>query len=295
MIRSPRASGSASSDSSSWEIFPRRCSRSQGAAANCTLWVCSCRATQSRKSSASTFNSRSMATMFGATRTSRPPGGTSRRSIPAKGSYWPSTFEERKARMAPISTPVAVEERIWVVSPIFAPRLCASERMAGSSSASKLCTFARAQPGRSTISTWESRRSLAASSPVIRWTWSTAASALRRRSATTSAICAPLSFGPAPTSVAAVLAASSQLISRKSVVSMFPIPSRLAADGADCASSKICNARNGFGSAAAASGQVRCRGIEGVLVRGQFAVVRVDHEGEGKRPAVPGDRDAGEA
>ena len=47
--------------------------RSHGTAVNWTRWVSSCRQTQSRKSVGSTWSSRSTCTMFGATRSSRPP------------------------------------------------------------------------------------------------------------------------------------------------------------------------------------------------------------------------------
>ena len=50
----------------------RRWSASHGAAANCRAWVCSCSATQRRKSDGFTFSRRSWCRTLGATRSSRP-------------------------------------------------------------------------------------------------------------------------------------------------------------------------------------------------------------------------------
>ena len=83
------------------DLAPRGGACSHGTAVNCSWWVTSCRQTQSRKSAGSTPSFRSVATMLGATSSSRPP-------VP-KISYWPSTREERKASSPPAWTPVARE------------------------------------------------------------------------------------------------------------------------------------------------------------------------------------------
>ena len=73
--RSGRDSALSNRPTVSAVISARRCSRSQGAAANCTRWVCSCRHTQRRKSAGSTLISARTCATFGATSSRRPPGG----------------------------------------------------------------------------------------------------------------------------------------------------------------------------------------------------------------------------
>ena len=187
--------------------------RSQGAAANCTRWVCSWRQTQSRKSSGSTLISRSTEMMFGATRSSRPAAGAVEFSASAeKGSYWPRTLLERKARMAPSWLPVMAP--LTLAAPGFrVPRRPSSIfSIAGWSMTAKLWVLALAQEARSTTRTEESRRSRAASRPVMSWTCGTEMSAMSRRLSTAAPISADPRVGPAGVRRAAVEAASSQLI-----------------------------------------------------------------------------------
>ncbi len=171
--------------------------RSQGAAANCTRWVCSCRQTQSRKSAGSTLSSRSTAMMFGATSNRRPAAGAEEFSASAEnGSYWPRTLLERNARMAPSWLPVMAP--LTLAAPGFrVPRRPSSIfSIAGLSITAKLWVLALAQDARSTTRTEESRRSRAASRPVMSWTCGTARSAIRRRFSTAAAISAGSRVGP---------------------------------------------------------------------------------------------------
>ncbi len=218
--------------------------RSQGAAANWTRCVCSCRQTQSLKSSGGTWSSRSTATMLGATSSSRPPAGALEPSASAaKGSYWPRTLLDRNARTAPSWLPVMAPLTLAAAGLTLPRRLSSILSMAGLSITAKLCVLALAQLARSTTRTEESRRSRAASRPVISWTYGTEASARRRRLSTASPISAGLSVGPADASRAAVDAARSQLIrawaglddagadESRAVDSIVPIRSQRTADG----------------------------------------------------------------
>ena len=178
-VRSFRERAAADARSISESTLPRRwplrlsislsmwC-RSQGAAANCTRCVCSCRQTQSRKSSGVTLSSRSTAMMFGATSSNRPPDGAVEPSASAaKGSYWPRTLLERNASTAPSWLPVMAPLTLAAPGLMVPLRFSSIRSMAGLSMTAKLWVFALAQDARSTTRTEESRRSRAASRPVM--------------------------------------------------------------------------------------------------------------------------------
>ena len=84
--------------------------------------------------------------------------------------------------------------------------------IAGWSMTAKLWVLALDQEARSTTRTEESRRSRAASSPVMSWTCGTEMSAMSRRFSTAAPISADPRVGPAGVRRAAVEAASSQLM-----------------------------------------------------------------------------------
>ena len=222
--RSLRAFAAAAARSMIESTLPSRCPlrssisssmwwRSQGAAANCTRWVCSCRHTQSRKSSGATLSSRSTEMMFGATSSSRPAAGAVEFSASAEnGSYWPRTLLERNARIAPSWLPVMAPPTLAAPGLTVPRRPSSIFSMAGWSITAKLCVLALAHEARSTTRTEESRRSRAASSPVMSWTCGTEMSAISRRFSTAAPISADPSEGPAGVRRAAVDAASSQLM-----------------------------------------------------------------------------------
>ncbi len=176
-------------------------SRSHGTAVNCTRWVSSCIATQRRKSVGSTSRRRSVATMLGATRSSRgvPPGARS---------YCPRTLLEKKASRPPISAPVTLLPMAAAVALLGWPFLrVLSLSTTGSSIALNESTLASIQPARSTTS--DAGASSGAVSRLVSATGPTAAVAAARRSATISAASSLDTCGPGLTMVRPVRLAKS--------------------------------------------------------------------------------------
>ena len=143
---------------------------------NCVRWVTSCSVTHMRKSDGSTSSRRSVSTMFGATRMSRPDSPSGRNA-----SYWPSTLLDSQASIVPICTPATFA----VAAAASALGCLSSSRfVSGSSTTRKPSTLACDQPGRST--TVASSTSPGGVRPVTARTCSSAVTARRRSSATAS-------------------------------------------------------------------------------------------------------------
>src|SRR4051794_6516021 len=209
--------------------------------------------------------------MFGATSSSRPP-------VP-KTSYWPSTLEDRNARMPPAWTPVAREPMAVASGPGRASCFSARASTSGFSRAAMPAALASIQPGRSTTATSGTGPPSAGLSPVSPSTCATARAAASCSSRTTPSASSRVVSGPGPTSLRAVRPARSQ---------------STIEDGLLIASKYARNLGRG-GSAAAALRQGGRDVVERAL-RGVDAGPRgIGEDGEGEQPAVLGDHRAGQA
>ncbi len=263
------------------------CSRSHGTAVNCTRWVSSCMATQSRKSQGSTPISRSAWTMFGAT--------SSRRGLPVGArSYWPRIFVDINASKAPISAPVTLPPMDVSAA---GPALGAPDWIfatTGSNRARIESTLAAAQPARSTTRTGadpggETIRAVSA-------TGATARRAAVRNASTTSAASSGPTCGPEPAS----RPSSGDLAKSQSMSHgrMSPRRRRPASRRGRGPVERLESARRSFGipswSAAAAGGQRRSEPIKR-RARGRCSPRTLVQDGEGQQASVGGDDRAGEA
>src|SRR4051794_8955854 len=205
--------------------------------------------------------------MFGATSSSRPP-------VP-KISYWPSTREDRKARIPPACTPVAREPIAVASGPGRLPCLSARASTSGLSRAAMPAVLASIQPGRSTTATSGTGPPSAGLSPVRAWTCATARAAASCSSRTTAAASSRVVSGPDPASLRAVRPARSQSTIEVGLLIASTYPRIL---GAGCAE-----------SAAAALGESRRHLVQGVLRARDAAGRRVGQDRERQQAAVLGD------
>src|SRR4051794_32706339 len=228
--------------------------------------------------------------MFGATSSSRPP-------VP-KISYWPSTREERKARIPPACTPVAREPIAVASGPGRLSCFSARASTSGSSSAFIPPVLASTQAGRSTTATSGTGPPSAGRRPVRCWTCATARAAASCSSRTTAAASSRVVSGPGPTSLRAVRPARSQ----STIEAGLLIASTYAAEdtcGPITAPSRVPpSARDGWGGlgpSTAALGERRGDPVERRLGAVHAARGGVGQDGEGQQPAVLGDHRAGQA